>query len=345
MVQKKKTRAESRRKKYALWTKLWDCVDKFKKVIVVQCSNITANVFHDLRKALRPLRAVILMGKNTLLQAAMSRRIAAAQASDEDYETRKKMKVMPELEKLSGLCKGYQALIFCNDNLSEVKDILGNFKCTKGAKVGAVAPSDVFIQPGPTGLDPKQTAFFQALNIQTKIVRTQIEIISSGKIISAGQKIGASECALLDKLNIRPFSFTVTPVKVYDNGAIYDPSVLDIKPADIIAKLIRGANYLTAAALESGYPTELSARQMVLSGFKNLLALAVNTSYNFKEAEAMKASASSADAPKPKAAKAPKEPKEAKPDKKEAKVAEVKKEPEPEAPKEPEVSIGGIFDD
>jgi ribosomal protein L10 len=64
MVQKKKTRAESRRKKYALWTKLWDCVDKFKKVIVVQCSNITANVFHDLRKALRPLRAVILMGKN-----------------------------------------------------------------------------------------------------------------------------------------------------------------------------------------------------------------------------------------------------------------------------------------
>lgn len=277
----------------------------------------------------------------------MSRRMAVAQTSDEDYEARKNMKVIPELEKLSGLCKGYQAFIFCHDNLSEVKEMLGNFKCTKGAKVGAVAPSDVFIQPGPTGLDPKQTAFFQALNIQTKIVRTQIEIISAGKIISAGQKIGASECALLDKLNIRPFCFTVTPVKVYDNGAIYDPSVLDIKPADILAKLMRGANYLTAAALESGYPTELSARQMVLSGFKNLLALAVNTSYNFKEAEAMKASASAADAPKPKAAKAPKEPKEAKPDKKDAKPAkaEVKKEPEPEAPKEPEVSIGGIFDD
>ena len=64
MVQKKKTRAESRKKKYALWTKLWDCVDKYKKVIVVKCSNISASVFHDLRQALRPLGAVILMGKN-----------------------------------------------------------------------------------------------------------------------------------------------------------------------------------------------------------------------------------------------------------------------------------------
>lgn len=66
MVQqkKKKTRMETRKKKYALWTKLWDYVDKYKKVIVVKCSNISASVFHDLRQALRPLGAVILMGKN-----------------------------------------------------------------------------------------------------------------------------------------------------------------------------------------------------------------------------------------------------------------------------------------
>ena len=278
----------------------------------------------------------------------MERRLAVAKEADEDYETRKNMKALPELAKLSELCKGYQGLIFCRDNLSEVKAMLKNFKCTKGAKIGATAPNDVFIQPGPTGLDPKQTAFFQALNIQTKIVRTQIEIINAGKILSAGQKIGASECALLDKLNIRPFSFEVTPVKVYDNGAIYDPSVLDIKPEDILAKIMRGANYLTAASLEAGYPTELSSRQMVLAGFKNLLALAVNTSYSFKEAQAVKASASAEKAEKPKAPKEPKQPKkDAKPEKPAppAKVAEVKKEPEPDAPKEPEMNIANIFDD
>ena len=66
MVHKKKTRVEARRKKLALWGKLWNYVDKYKKVIAVKCSNISASIFHDLRQAIRPFGAVILMGKNVL---------------------------------------------------------------------------------------------------------------------------------------------------------------------------------------------------------------------------------------------------------------------------------------
>ena len=54
------------------------------------------------------------------------------------------------------------------------------------AKVGAIAPGEVWVKPGPTGLDPKQTSFFQQLQIQTKIVKTQIEIVSEKKIITGG---------------------------------------------------------------------------------------------------------------------------------------------------------------
>ena len=46
------------------------------------------------------------------------------------------------------------------------------------ARVGSVAPVDVFVEPGPTGCDPGQTAWFQALNIPTKINKGQIEMIS-----------------------------------------------------------------------------------------------------------------------------------------------------------------------
>jgi len=64
MVIKKKTRAEVRKKKYAFWMKLWDCVDKYRKILVVKCDNIEARIFHDIRKAIRPHGAVLLMGKN-----------------------------------------------------------------------------------------------------------------------------------------------------------------------------------------------------------------------------------------------------------------------------------------
>ena len=45
-------------------------------------------------------------------------------------------------------------------------------------KSGAFAPVDVIIPAGPTGLDPGQTAFFQAVNIGTKIARGSIEIVN-----------------------------------------------------------------------------------------------------------------------------------------------------------------------
>jgi large subunit ribosomal protein LP0 len=68
------------------------------------------------------------------------------------------------------------------------------------------------------------------LNIQTKIVKTQIEIVNEKKIITAGTKIESSQCALLDKLKIRPFSYKMGVKKVYDEGSIFGSEVLDITP-------------------------------------------------------------------------------------------------------------------
>ena len=75
------------------------------------------------------------------------------------------------------------------------------------ARSGTVAPCDVIVPAGPTGCDPGQTAFFQALAIPTKIAKGQIEIISDVKLITLGEKVGSSEAALLQKLNIKPFSY------------------------------------------------------------------------------------------------------------------------------------------
>lgn len=253
--------------------------------------------------------------------------------TDEDYEFRKRSyKPMPELEKLVTVCEGYLGLIFCRDNLSEVKDKLKNYKCSKGAKIGAISPCEVIVPPGPTGLDPKQTAFFQALNIQTKIVKTQIEIINPAKILATGQKISASECALLDKLNIRPFVFEVNVTEVYDNGVIYSPTVLDIKTEEIFEKVRKGATFLTAASLQSGYPTPLAAKQLVLSGFKNLVACTMTTAFNFAQAKAIKDASTQVKPEKPKEkAKAKEEVVE--------KVEEEKKEEKKE-----EETVGGFGD-
>jgi len=60
------------------------------------------------------------------------------------------------------LLKGNTGLIFSNGDLSEVKKVIDLEKREAPAKSGIVAPDDVWIRAGSTGLDPKQTSFFQA---------------------------------------------------------------------------------------------------------------------------------------------------------------------------------------
>ena len=62
-----------------------------------------------------------------------------------------------------------------------------------GAKAGVIAPIDVKLPAGPTGLDPSQTNFFQTLNIPTKIVKGTIELTTEQTVCQKDKKITASQ--------------------------------------------------------------------------------------------------------------------------------------------------------
>jgi ribosomal protein L10 len=64
---------------------------------------------------------------------------------------------------------GNTGFIFTNADLSSVRDVVVANKVPAPARVGSIAPVDVWVEPGPTGCDPGQTSWFQALNIPTKV--------------------------------------------------------------------------------------------------------------------------------------------------------------------------------
>lgn len=63
-----------------------------------------------------------------------------------------------------------------------------------------------------------------------------IEILKDVNVLKVGQTVGASEAALLDKMNLRPFEYGMEILKVYDEGAILDKKVIDFEPSMLIAK-------------------------------------------------------------------------------------------------------------
>ncbi|XP_075099511.1 large ribosomal subunit protein uL10z-like [Nicotiana tabacum] len=73
-------------------------------------------------------------------------------------------------------------------DLKEVSEKVAKYKVGAPTHVGLVAPVDVVVPPGNTGLDPSQTSFFQVLNIPTKINKGTVEIFTPVELIKKGDK-------------------------------------------------------------------------------------------------------------------------------------------------------------
>ncbi|XP_050909985.1 60S acidic ribosomal protein P0-like [Lathyrus oleraceus] len=115
-----------------------------------------------------------------------------------------------------------------------------------------------------------------------------VEIITPVELIKKGDKVGSSEAALLAKLGIRPFSYGLVVLSVYDNGSVFSPEVLDLTDDDLVAKFAIGVSMVTSLSLAISYPTLAVAPHMFVNAYKNVLAIVVATEYSYPEADEVK---------------------------------------------------------
>jgi len=251
--------------------KLTQLLDEYPKCFIVGVDNVGSKQMQQIRQSMRS-DAVLLMGKNTMIRKAI----------------RGHLENNPALEKILPHIKANVGFVFTNLELVDVRDKILENKVKAPARAGALAPCDVFIPPQNTGLGPEKTSFFQALSIPTKISKGTIEILNEIHLIKKDDKVGASEATLLNMLNISPFTYGLVIRQVYDSGTVFDPEILDITPEDLRSKFLTGVRNVAAVSLAIGYPTLASVPHSIVNGLKNLIAVAVETDINFKEAERAK---------------------------------------------------------
>jgi large subunit ribosomal protein LP0 len=315
--------SSKREAKLVIWEKLWKLLEDYPVVLIVNADNVGSKQMQDVRKALRG-KAEVLFGKNTLIRKGIKMRM---EKPKEDDKRKTKWYPMEQLAELIPLIKGNVGLIFCKTETGKILDIVEGCTVPAEAKPGSIAPCDVIIPSGATGMDPSMTSFFQALGISTKIAKGQIEIVTDIKVVEKDKKVGNSEAVLLKKLNIRPFTYGLKVVSVYDNGSVYEAAVLKLDEQELLKKFMSAVNNLAALSLSAGLPNEASAPHSIIAGFKNLVAMALEADFEFKQGEKLinmvknpSAFAQQAAAP---AAGAKKEEKPAEKEKEEEEVAEV----------------------
>jgi len=138
-------------RKDKVWENIRECAAKYSKCMFVNVDNVTSKQICVMRKQIRACGGIMVMGKNTLMKKALKELI------EEHKEAKKDTKNMQIIHDHLVLNVG---LIFTDGDLADISAILDTQVREAPAKIGALAPKDVQVPAGPTGLDPKQTQFF-----------------------------------------------------------------------------------------------------------------------------------------------------------------------------------------
>lgn len=258
-------------KKLAYFEKVRTLFRQYSRIFVVNVDNVSSSQMHQIRASLRG-KAIILMGKNTMVRKAMRDLIVEN----------------PKLEAILPCIRGNVGLVFTDADLKTVRDIMVSNRVQSAAKVGLVGQSDIYIPAGNTGIDPNKTSFFQALGIATKVVKGAIEITSDVLIVKTGQKVGPSEATLMNMLNLAPFTFGLTVLDIYDDGQLFSPAMLDITDDVLTKHLLSAIKNVAAVSLQTGIPTAASVPHSFINAFKKVVSVGLATDYSFAQADKIK---------------------------------------------------------
>lgn len=148
---------------------------------------------------------------------------------------------------------------------------------------GDIAPKDVVIPGGPTGLDPERIKVFQGANISTKINKGKIDLINDHKLLSAGDKVTTSNAKLLAMLKIMPFEFGLEILNVFDNGEIYGKELLKITQEQISDSIEETVSLLAALSLGSNTTTDASVPFEIRNAFADVVKISLGTEFKIQE--------------------------------------------------------------
>jgi large subunit ribosomal protein LP0 len=257
--------------KAGYFDKLKGLLEEYQSIFIVSVDNVSSQQMHEIRQSLRD-RAVVLMGKNTMVRRALKTFVADA----------------PEYERLLPFIKGNIGFVFTNEDLKDIRDTILANKVAAPARAGAVAPADVWVPAGNTGMEPGKTSFFQALGVPTKIARGTIEITTDLKLVEAGAKVGPSEATLLNMLNISPFTYGLGISQVYDQGNTFPADVLDIGEEQLLKAFSSAVTTIAAVSLALNFPTLPSVVHSLVNSYKKVLAVTIETDFSWPEIDELK---------------------------------------------------------
>ena len=226
---------------------LVEFIDSFNSVGVVGVAGIPSRQLQAMRRELHG-SADVRMSRNTLT-------VRALEAVDEG------------VEQLTEYVAGQVALIGTNDNPFGLYQQLEASKTPAPINAGEVAPNDVVIPEGDTGVDPGPfVGDLQAVGAAARIQDGSIKVTEDSQVLEAGEVVDDDLANVLAELGIEPKEVGLDLKGVYSDGVLFEPDELAIDVDEYRADVESAAAAARNLSVNAAYPTAATAGTLLAKG-------------------------------------------------------------------------------
>ena len=223
---------------------LADLLTTYDSVGVVGVKGIPSRQMQDMRRGLHG-QAVLRMSRNTLL-------VRALEAVDDG------------LENLTEYISGEVGLVATNDNPFGLFQQLEDSKTPAPINAGEVAPNDIVIPEGDTGIDPGPfVGELQQIGADARIQEGSIQVLEDSVVVEEGETVDTNVSNVLDELGIEPKEVGLDLRAVFSEGVLFTPEELELDVDEYRADIQSAAAAAQNLSVEASYPTEQTAPALI----------------------------------------------------------------------------------
>jgi large subunit ribosomal protein L10 len=201
--------------------------------------------------------AIIEMGKKNLIRRALE-------------------KSKKDVKSLEEKIIGEPAMIFSNENPFRLFKILKERRSSAPARLGDIAPNDIVIPKGSTGLPPGPAiSTLQKIGLKTTVDKGKISIAQDKVVVKSGEGVNEDVVNALNLLKIEPMEICLDLVTAWQNEEIYDKSVLDIDVDEYLNNINLAVQQMINISLDTGYLMPETAKMALHKAFIEAKELAL----------------------------------------------------------------------
>ncbi|MDY6788341.1 MAG: 50S ribosomal protein L10 [Candidatus Nanohaloarchaea archaeon] len=255
----------SREQKEKLVEDFKDRIDRSNVVGILDMHGLPAKQLQQIKKDIGD-KADLVMSRKSLMWIALDK-------SDKEN--------IGELKEAKAI---QPAFIFSDDNPFTLYKLIQEKKSSAPASGGEIAPNDIVIEEGDTGIGPgPMIGKLQKLGAQTSVEGGSIEVTEPGTAVEEGEEITEEVADILNQLGMEPLEVGLDLKLVHEDGDILDKDVLEIDEDGFRSDFESAAAAAFNLAVNAGYLTRETAEPVLVEEIRKAKNLAVNASILEKE--------------------------------------------------------------